>query len=347
MPKFKHSPNGTGTVTKLSGNRRRPFWAQAPARFDLERRRYVRETVGYFETEREARDALALFRRCPPAISPQTTMYELWDTWKPQGFMNISKSTRNGYSAAWAKFSGIHRQKVADVKTPQLQFCINETARNGASHSTLHQMKVVAGLLMNYAVQLDLIARNYAEFVQLPKAEQTEKSTLSDFDLTKIDELARGGDVVARHIMILCYTGWRIQEYCNLTVFDYDAKARTLKGGLKTDAGRNRLVPVPGKVLGYVEEFFSCSERLCALNVKQLREGFYVLLDGLGIQSADADKKKITPHSTRHTYNSMLARQGVSVEVRMKLMGQVSEDVNRKIYTHTDLEELTRAVSGL
>ena len=30
MPKFKHSPNGTGTVTKLSGNRRRPFWAQAP-----------------------------------------------------------------------------------------------------------------------------------------------------------------------------------------------------------------------------------------------------------------------------------------------------------------------------
>jgi integrase len=346
MPKFKHSPNGTGTVTKLSGHRRRPFMAQAPARFDLERQKYVRDTVGYFETEREARDALTLYRRCPPAISPQTTMSELWEAWKPQGYMNISKSTKNGYSAAWAKFSAIHRQKVVDVKTPQLQFCVNETARAGASRSTLHQMKVVAGLLMNYAVQLDLITRNYAEFLQLPKAEQTEKSILSDFNLRDIDALARSGDAVARHVMILCFTGWRIQEYCNLTVFDYDRSAHTLKGGLKTDAGRDRIVPVPERVRGYVEDFFSRSERLCAMNVKQFRAAFYLLLDRLGIQSADGDKK-ITPHSTRHTYNSMLAKQGVSVEIRMKLMGQVSEDVNRKVYTHTEVEELTRAVSNL
>ena len=347
MARFKHSPNGSGTVTKLSGNRRRPYWAQAPARFDIEKRKYVRDTVGYFETELQARDALTAFRQCPPAISTKTTLRELFDAWKPQGYMNVSKSTINGYNAAFAKFEPIHRQRVTDIKTPQLQFCINEQARNGASHSTLHQMKVIAGLLMNYAVQLDLITRNYAEFVQLPKNEPTEKSILSDLDLKKIDALAQNGDDVARHVMIMCFTGWRIQEYCNLTVFDYDRKAHTLKGGLKTDAGRDRIVPVPEKVLGYAEEFFSRSERLCELNVKQLREEFYLLLDRLGIQSAEDKKKKITPHSTRHTYNSMLAKQGVSVEVRMKLMGQVSEDVNKKVYTHTEVEDLTKAVASL
>jgi integrase len=208
-------------------------------------------------------------------------------------------------------------------------------------------MKVVAGLLMKYAVQLDLISRNYAEFVQIPKDEQTEKGILTDLDLMKIQAEAENGDTAARHVMIMCFTGWRIQEYCNLTVFDYDREQHTLRGGLKTDAGRDRVVPVPERVRGYVEEFFASSERLCGLNVKQLREAFYLLLDRLGIQSVDVQKKKITPHSTRHTYNSMLAKQGVSVEKRMKLMGQVSEDVNRKVYTHTEIEELTAAVSGL
>jgi len=347
MPKFKHSPNGAGTVTKLSGNRRKPFRALAPARFDLEQQKWVQDTVGYFETAIQARDALAAYRQCPPAISPKTTFCELFEVWKPQGYMNISKSAINGYNAAFSRFAPIHSQRVVEIKTPQLQFCITEQARAGASHSALHQMKVVAGLLMKYAVQLDLINRNYAEFVQIPKEEQTEKGILTDLDLKKIQAEAENGDTAARHVMIMCFTGWRIQEYCSLTVFDYDREQHTLRGGLKTDAGRDRVVPVPERVQRYVEEFFASSERLCGLNVKQLREAFYLLLDRLGIQSADEQKKKITPHSTRHTYNSMLAKQGVSVEKRMKLMGQVSEDVNRKIYTHTEIEELTAAVSGL
>ena len=43
----------------------------------------------------------------------------------------------------------------------------------------------------------------------------------------------------------------------------------------------------------------------------------------------------------------MLAKNGISVETRMKLMGQVSEDVNRKVYTHTELNELKKAVKSL
>ena len=346
MAKFKHSQNGAGSVTKLKGNRRRPYWAQAPSHFDFEKKKYVRETVGYFATELEARDALAAYRQCPPAIGLETTFSALFSAWKVQGYMNISRSTINGYNAAFAKFAPIHAYKVIDIKTPQLQFCINQQAESG-SRSALHQMKVIAGLLMNYAVQLDLINKNYAEFIQLPKAEQTEKSILTDLDLKKIENEAKLGDETARHVLIMCYTGWRIQEYCDLTVFDYDKEKHTLKGGLKTDAGRDRIVPVPQNVQKYVEEQFSHSERLCEMNVKQLRESFYILLDRLGIQSADEKKKKITPHSTRHTYNSMLAKQGVSVEKRMKLMGQVSEDVNRKVYTHTEIDDLIDTVSCL
>jgi transcriptional regulator with XRE-family HTH domain len=55
----------------------------------------------------------------------------------------------------------------------------------------------------------------------------------------------------------------------------------------------------------------------------------------------------LIPDSTRHTYNSMLNRAGVDTATRMKLMGQVSEATNQRVYTHTDLEQMKKAVNAL
>lgn len=344
MPKFKRNGNGSGTVTKLQGNRKNPFVAMSPAKRDEKTGKFTRSIIGYYPTELEARDALTLYRQCPPAIDVNTTFSELFQQWKVQGYKNISKSTKNSYNAAYEKFSPLHRYKVIQIKTPQLQFCVDMQNEAGASHSSLHQMKVIAGLLMNYAVKMDLITKNYAEFIVLPKADQKEKSIFTDFDLKKLTAEAEKGNTMARHILIMCYTGWRIQEYLNLTVFDYDAKIHTLKGGLKTDAGKNRIVPVPDRVLPYVEQFFAEHEKLCPIPIKKFRDEFYALLNELDIKG---QKEKLTPHSTRHTYNSMLAKNGATVETRMKLMGQSSEDVNRKVYTHTEIDTLKKAVESL
>ena len=339
MPKYKRVANGAGTVRKNAGNRRRPFQAIAPAIYV--EGKPVRPTIGFYESEQEARDALVLYRQCPPSIDIKITFAGAFEQWKVQGYKNITKSTKDVYNAAFAKFYPIHNYKLQEIKTPQLQFCVDMQAQQGASHSTLQKMKVLAGLIESFAVQMDLITRNYAEFIILPKAQQNEKTIFTDFDLQKINKEAEEGNVMARHIMIMCYTGWRIQEYLNLTVFDYDRSERTLKGGLKTDAGRNRIVPVPDKVLLYVEEFFEENDKLCTIPKKRFREEFNSLLVELGIQKTG--KNKITPHSTRHTFNSMLAKSGINIETRLKLMGQASEEVNRKIYTHTEIAELKKA----
>jgi integrase len=49
-------------------------------------------------------------------------------------------------------------------------------------------------------------------------------------------------------------------------------------------------------------------------------------------------------HSLRHSFNSALANAGVSQEIRQKLTGHSSAEMN-KIYTHHDLEPLRAAVS--
>lgn len=45
-------------------------------------------------------------------------------------------------------------------------------------------------------------------------------------------------------ILIQCYSGWRPRELCYLRLEDIDLNARTFTGGLKTDAGKNRVVPI-------------------------------------------------------------------------------------------------------
>ena len=342
MPKFKRYANGSGTVSKLSGNRRKPYVAFTPAKFV--EGKYVREVLGYFETETKARNALNRYVECPPAIDQNITMDGLFKQWKVQGYKNISQSTQNGYNAAWAKYEPIFKRKVTETRTPQFQYCVDLQEQAGVSRSALHQMKVIAGLIETFAVQMDLITRNYAEFIILPKEEQTEKSIFTDFNLKKITESAKNGSDIAKHILIMCYTGWRIQEYLNLTVFDYDRSEHTLKGGLKTEAGRDRIVPVPARVIPYVDAFFDRHEKLCPMTIRKFREEFYALLNELDIKGKNG---KITPHSTRHTYNSMLAKSGAAIETRMKLMGHSSEDVNRKVYTHTEIETLQKAVKNL
>ena len=55
-------------------------------------------------------------------------------------------------------------------------------------------------------------------------------------------------------------------------------------------------------------------------------------------------KNRLSFHSLRHSFNSILANKDVSGEIRQKLTGHTSDEMNQK-YTHLELERLREAVS--
>ena len=55
-------------------------------------------------------------------------------------------------------------------------------------------------------------------------------------------------------VLIGIYTGFRPQELAILKIADIDWNEKTIKGGLKTDAGRNRLVPIHPKIEDLVKQ---------------------------------------------------------------------------------------------
>ena len=357
MGKFKRAPNGFGSVIKLNGNRRKPYQARGPAFETIDG--YKFKTIGYYETRQEALDALAAHRLNPerPVTADKMTLSELYSEWKQIAFVGISQQTKDNYRAAWKHLAPIQTYKVKDIRTAQWQKMLDRICQSGKSSSTIKKVRLLMNRLGEYAVENDIIDKNYANFTKLPKFKSAEKDIINDVELKKIEKGVKNKTGISDIILFMCYTGWRIQEVCNLTVFDFNAEEHTLTGGVKTEAGKNRTVFIPDKVIGIVQRYASlngpalfcwdCDGELHPFTTKRLRAEFYNTLDTLGIQSAEAEPKRLTPHSTRHTYNSMLNRAGVDTATRMKLMGQVSEVTNQRVYTHTDLEQMKKAVSAL
>lgn len=350
------NPNGYGTVRKLSGNRRRPWVALAPERQVPGQISPRREVIGYFEKREDAMSALGAWNKIPnplPSDKAKMTLEELYKEYKvTRRYKNLSKQTKNCYIAAWAYFDAYKKSRVRDLRTAHFQAVIDAALSSGKSQSTAQKIKVLAGILCDYAVQTDIIDKNYAQFTSLPRAEKSEKRVFTDIDLQKLETAAANGIMYSDLILLMCYTGWRINEFLTLTRFAYNAQNKTLTGGSKTEAGKNRVVPVPPKVQPYLDKWLAlggdtiiCRQKgdaLIPLSASYFRRNwFYPTLAQLGID------EELTPHATRHTYASMLHKAGADKWDIQRLMGHSSAEVTNNVYTHVDLEQLKKAANLL
>lgn len=340
------NPNGYGSVYKLSGKRRKPWVAVQPAQRDG--MRLKREPIGYYASRKEALIALSEWHISPPATKSDMTFSEIYDEWSETKFTVLSKSSKDGYSAAWKNLEPLYQRKIKDIRTGEFQAIIDKTQ---GSYSKLRKIQVLCSQLEEYAMQNDIINKNYAAFLVLPKNETKPKEAFTDLEVLKIAEAAENNVPYADMILILIYTGWRITEFLELTQFSYDPEEKTLRGGLKTDAGKNRLVPLHPKIQPYVEKWVSkkgptifCRDNgseLVPFTTNYFRKFcYYPALEEIGV-------RKLPPHATRHTFISMEHRAGADQLTVKRIVGHASGDVTDKIYTHVEIEELRKAVELL
>jgi integrase len=79
---------------------------------------------------------------------------------------------------------------------------------------------------------------------------------------------------------------------------------------------------------------------------------FATIMEGAGIEgkltqaAGGRTLSSLSFHSLRHSFNSALANRGVPQEIRQKLTGHSSEEMNRQ-YTHHEIETLRAAVAQL
>lgn len=156
-------------------------------------------------------------------------------------------------------------------------------------------------------------------------------------------------DIESRIILMLIYTGLRIGEFLALRLCDIDTENWLLVGGSKTEAGKNRTVPILPNVRDYFLDLIktATSEQspLVNISVKYFRDTyFYEYLVKLGILTQKeievGGKPRLTPHCTRHTYASKARKAGMDKDAIIRIMGYTDYATTDENYVSMDSEML-------
>ena len=132
-------------------------------------------------------------------------------------------------------------------------------------------------------------------------------------------------------------------EFTTLKTAAVDLEAETMKGGVKTRSGKDRIVPIHSKILPLVKarynpesEYLITDQDGNPIPENQYRKLFTATLEKYGI--------KHLPHECRHTFRTRLDSAGANKRCIDLMMGHKSKDVGERVYTHKTFEELRTAI---
>ena len=174
------------------------------------------------------------------------------------------------------------------------------------------------------------------------------RSAYSD---TEVELLWKHKDVypIASITLIQIYSGWRPQELMNIKLTDVDLEKRTITGGMKTSAGRNRTVPIHSRIYDLVAEWYHkssdvhCSYLFCTKATKTSSRYTYYVYNRYQRQfDKMRDALKLNPlhrpHDGRVQFVTMAKKADVDEYVIKKIVGHYIDDVTEKSYTKRDIE---------
>lgn len=322
------NPNGYGTVTKLSGNRRRPYIIK-------EGMSGKQKIIGYAATREEGMILLAKYNRCPWNLDMgQMTFAELYAMWVKMRADRFSASTRYAMQAAFGHCAALQRLCYRQIKPFHMQACIDGCGR---SYATQGAIRNLFRHLDRFARELDIIDRAASELLTVAPTPMTRRTVFSEDELARIHRHANLP--WADSLLFLLYSGFRISEMLDLRTENIDLRLGTMTGGTKTDAGRNRVVPIHPQIRRIVADRYAASESgwLFEYNGKKLSQTQYrrfwnSLMETLSMSH--------TPHECRHTFRSMLDSAGANKVCIDRMMGHVSQGTGERVYTHKTIEEL-------
>lgn len=266
-------------------------------------------------------------------------VYEQFYAWKFPDGTKASYSSMESYRTAYSNCKTLYNHTFEDLKAPDLQDVIDECALKKQSKAII---LTLFKQMYKYAIYSEIVSENKALYVKVNANNDTEHGTpFSDQELQILWNNADDPEV--QLILIMCYSGWRIGEVLKLAT---NLEDKCFQGGIKTKAGKNRIVPIHPAVYRFVEQkVLTQGGKLCVCTQQHHRKAlFYPTLERLGI----VGNPKHTPHDCRHTFSTLCERYGVRENDRKRMLGHsFGNDVTNAVYGHRTLEELREEIEKI
>lgn len=291
-----------------------------------------------------------------PKIEPKT-LKQIYDEWEP--WYESRVKSMSGYKAAFAYFKSLHERLIETISAGDLQKCMDDCDQGKRTHQ---MMKVLANQLWGYAFDRKLVERKLTEGLYTGKGASVKREPLTEDEVEAFRKVI-GKQRYAEYIYCLCYLGFRPGELLELRKdqLHYEKKIWYLVEGKKTAAGRDRIVPIPDRILPYILDraYIPGTDLLFPMYVfsrgkKQAFQGFKQMTDNylreivfkpmaaiLGVAEGKV------PYCARHTYANLLKKaKGADID-KAALIGHSDYTFTQTRYQSTNLTDLNRIAKKL
>ena len=370
--KRRRLPNGFGQISEIKNrNLRNPFRAMVTVGKTPEGKPICKplRPESYFATYNDAYAALVEYNKNPYDLEPSITMQELYDKWLPE-YEKTVKSTKS-VTSAWAYCSGVYKMRVMDIRARHVKGCMEEgvaVIRGKAQHPSAtmkNQIKSLFNMMLDYALEYELVDRNYSRTFNLTEETVKEIQSVKKEHIAFTDEemdllwanisSKQGIDIM----LIQCYSGWRPQELGLLELKDVDLENWTFRGGMKTDAGENRVVPIHSRIQDLVLRKYQEAEALGSpyllnwtdpnnrnkknlkLTYARYQKAFERIRDELKLNPNHR------PHDGRTHFVTMAKRYGVDEYAIKYMVGHKISDITEKVYTRREFAWLREEIKKI
>lgn len=333
--------NGFGSIVCLdkSGKKRRKPWA-VRITTGWKNGKQQRKYVGYYRTQTEALVALAEYHKNGVDLDvSKLTLGEVYDQWIERKAMTISESALSTHKMAYQRFGNLANMPMKDIKKVHLQNWLDgiqlKPASKGKIRSTVSQ-------LFDYAVAYDIVQKNYAKGLEITEKVEKTGAIFTEEEIKVLWE--HRDDQMAQYVLILIYTGLRIGELLAMRGDTIYLDKGYMVGGSKTEAGKDRVIPLHNKIIPLVEQnlennYLVYSKRSGAFTYNGIRPRFEKLMAKLGMNH------KI--HDTRKTAVSIMHSAGIPMETIRMIVGHSAKGITEAVYLYKEPHELVEAINTI
>ena len=133
----------------------------------------------------------------------------------------------------------------------------------------------------------------------------------------------------------------RCGELLSLRKNDINLRTKCLIVRLsKTDAGRNRLIPIHSRIFPIVTTLYhNSSDKILPISYARFSKKFKLVMTSINCSHST--------HDCRHTVATLLDKYGASPTATRAILGHKHGDITTKVYTHKELRELRKAIELL
>lgn len=339
-------PNGYGSVHKLSGKRRKPWRARVTIGWDIGSGEAVQkyQTIGYYEKREEAIKALSDYNENPYSFDNLSiTFAEVYEHWSTEHFQTVVLKTQKQWESIFRLHcTEIHDTPFRDLKVNHLEQTIKKCQ---AGDVTKGRVRNLFNMMYRYAIKHEICEKNYAEMSNTVKEPKSKiiRTIFSDDEIKTLWE--HSTNITIKTILISLYSGWRPSEIATLKTENVDLENETMTGGIKTEAGLNRIVPIHPKIRPLITSLYRPKKE-------------FLITDKKGPVSYDTYYHRFNrimnlygfshkPHDTRHSFITYAKEAGMNEYILKLIVGHSIQDVTEKVYTHRTLEQLHAEISKI